>query len=486
MSVRTKRGAEPILCRGNVNYALANSDYRFLFENNPHPMWIFDEETLHVLEVNVAAASHFGYTRDELLSMTLADIRVGEDLARLQQLLKSAANDQEARSCWKLRKKGGALADVEIIWRRMTFNGRAACFALIQDVTAKKKAELALRESEQRFRGIYEHAATGIAIIGMDGRFEACNPAFTLISGYSENELRELYADGLVHFEDRQTDSYEFGRLVRQRIPSYQLLNRCIAKNGKYVWVSKYVSLLRDAAGTPAKVIALVTDMNDRKRHEEHIRLLMREVNHRSKNMLAIVHAVAKQTASQNSAGFVESFGERLRALAAAQDLLINNEWKGVELRELVCSQLAHFKDLIGKRIEFKGPSLAISTPAAQTIGMALHELATNAGKYGALSKAEGRVEVKWSRQQAKNGEETFLLSWRERGGPPVIAPARKGFGSTVILGMVMSRLNAKVKLDFAPAGLTWRLKCPAFEVMAGPSAVAGLREAEELESGFI
>src|SRR5208282_3536994 len=138
----------------------------------------------------------------------------------------------------------------------------------------------------------------------------------------------------------------------RERIPSYELLNRCVGKYGKPIWVSKYLTLLRNSEGIPTKVIALVNDMNDHKRHEEHIRLLMREVNHRTKNTFALVQAVARQIISEDPEDFIERFSERLQALAASQDLLISNEWKGVDIEDLIHSQLAHFGDLIGRRIE--------------------------------------------------------------------------------------------------------------------------------------
>ena len=170
---------------------------------------------------------------------------------------------------------------------------------------------------------------------------------------------------------------------------------------------------------------------------------------------------------------FIACFGERIRALAASQDLLVKNEWKGADLEELVRSQLAHFKDLIGTRIELQGPSLFVSAPAAQAIGMALHELATNAAKYGALSAADGHVKIQWSPSATEAGQKFFAMSWRESGGPPVSAPSRKGFGSTVISRMATESLDAKVKLGFPVTGLTWQFECRAREVMDGNSSAS-------------
>ncbi len=184
--------------------------------------------------------------------------------------------------------------------------------------------------------------------------------------------------------------------------------------------------------------------------------------------MLAVVQAVARQTLSSNPDDFMSRFDARIQALAAAQDLLVENQWQGVDLGELVRSQLAHFKDLTGTRIKLKGPPLVISASAAQTIGMALHELATNAGKYGALSTPHGRVEAEWSLDCSGTGAETFAMSWHEQGGPAVTPPARSGFGLLVIRRMVERSLDAKVDLEFAVTGLNWRLRCGAGEVFEG------------------
>src|SRR5262249_5547227 len=148
-----------------------------------------------------------------------------------------------------------------------------------------------------------------------------------------------------------------------------------------------------------ARIVGTVADITERKwleeerkAREEKERLLMREVNHRAKNILSVVDAIAHRTAAQNPEDFAERFSERIRALSANQDLLVRNEWRGVEIKDLVHAQLAHFADLIGSRIVVDGPNLRLKAAGAQAIGLALHELATNAGKYGALSADRGCV----------------------------------------------------------------------------------------------
>jgi two-component sensor histidine kinase len=183
----------------------------------------------------------------------------------------------------------------------------------------------------------------------------------------------------------------------------------------------------------------------------------MREINHRAKNMLSVVDAIAHQTVAKTPEDFIERFSERIQALSSNQDLLIRSEWHGVEIEDLVRAQLAPFADLIGSRIVVRGPKLRLNTASSQAIGLALHELATNASKYGALSADGGRVDVCW-----RTDGNTFTMGWTERDGPSVSAPQRRGFGSIVMETMAERSLNGKVDLEYAPSGLTWRLTCPA------------------------
>jgi two-component sensor histidine kinase len=199
--------------------------------------------------------------------------------------------------------------------------------------------------------------------------------------------------------------------------------------------------------------------------HVEHLDLLMREISHRSKNVLGLVQAIARQTAATGKPeDFIRRFNERVEALAANQDLLARNEWRGVDVEDLVRIQLAHFADLVGSRIALNGPKVRLKAAGAQAIGLALHELATNAGKYGALSVDTGRINVSW-----RLDGDTFAMNWIERNGPRVARPKRLGFGTTVITSLAKLTIAGEAELDYEPSGVTWRFTCPAANAMEPP-----------------
>jgi two-component sensor histidine kinase len=212
---------------------------------------------------------------------------------------------------------------------------------------------------------------------------------------------------------------------------------------------------------SPACLQCNIRDITERKRSEEHVQLLMAEVNHRAKNLLAVVQAVAQQTAKYGDpATFATRLSERITGLAAGQDLLVRNQWQGVEVSDLVEAQLAHFRDLIGVRILLDGRPARLTMAAAQGIGMALHELATNAAKYGALSNREGRVRILW--QVTAGLIPTFSMAWLEDGGPKVAPPTRKGFGQVVIGRMAEAAVQGVAEVTFQEQGLAWRLSAQA------------------------
>lgn len=194
---------------------------------------------------------------------------------------------------------------------------------------------------------------------------------------------------------------------------------------------------------------------------EQQIRMLMNEVNHRSKNILSVVMAIAQQTLATSPEEFVRRFSDRVHALAINHDLLVKNVWKSIDVSDLVRGQLAHFGDLVERRILYNGRSVFLSATAAQCIGMVLHELSTNAVKHGALSSDKGRVTISWQIEPDERSGDRFTISWVESDGPMLVAPTRRGFGTTVITKMAEMSLDGKTHLDYASSGLVWRLACP-------------------------
>ena len=324
----------------------------------------------------------------------------------------------------------------------------------------RRRDQQALQVSKDRLQLALDAALLGWwqydpqrRVVSVDGRFKE-------IFGVTNDEMSVEDVKKLVHPDDVErfwADRQASLDLAHPKRSAHQY--RVQRRDGEVRWVQVHrLAYFEDAwrERGAASAVGVVQDITDRKKREEREHLLIREVNHRAKNILSVVDAIAHQTATKSPEDFVERFSERIQALSANQNLLLRNEWKGVEVEDLVRAQLAHFADLFGSRIAVHGPKLRLNAASAQAIGLALHELATNAGKYGALSTDTGRVDACWG----ADGK-AFTMSWTEREGPPVSAPKRRGFGTMVIEGMAKHDVDGVVDLDYAPSGLTWRLTCP-------------------------
>ncbi|WP_283810877.1 sensor histidine kinase [Rhodopseudomonas sp. BR0C11] len=192
----------------------------------------------------------------------------------------------------------------------------------------------------------------------------------------------------------------------------------------------------------------------------------MGEINHRAKNMLAVVQAMVMRTADRS---FAESLGARLQALSRNQDLLIKRNWSGTPIAELIESQLAAVNDLINTRVSIEGErELLLSPVASETIGLAIHELTTNATKYGALSNADGSVRIACDVRDTAEGRKLDLI-WHEQGGPPVGEPNRAGFGTVMIDRNPRAALGAEVEISYPESGLRWRLTAPLDRLVTVP-----------------
>jgi PAS domain S-box-containing protein len=330
---------------------------------------------------------------------------------------------------------------------------------------ADREAQLALTrslvESEARFRATFENAAIGIAHVAPDGCWLRVNAALCHFLGYSIDEMLTKTFRQVTYPEDLAADVAQAELMRAGKIETYDLEKRYVRKDGAVVWGRKIASCVRKDDRSIDYFVFVIQDISMHKAHQEHVQLLMREINHRAKNMLSLVQAIARQTAARDHEDFIVRFSDRIQALAANQDILVRNEWRGVDVEDLVRGQLAHLADLVGSRISMEGPRLRLNATAAQAIGLALHELSTNAGKYGALSVDAGRVDVSW-----RFDDEIFAMNWIERDGPRVSAPERQGFGGTVIDLMARRTVDGSVQLDYAPSGLMWRLTCPAMNAL--------------------
>jgi PAS domain S-box-containing protein len=417
-----------------------------------------------LLRVNGALCRILGYPVDELLTKSLGDVTYPDDraadLARIQLVREGKIDSYDAEK--RLVRKDGA-----IIWARKTAgcvrknDGSIDYFvSMIEDISARKQAEKELRENEERFRSSLLHSPLPILLFDDREQILAISQSWLEQSGYLREELRRV--------EDWTSRAYgEHSGEVLERIRqviimstepvvrSAELMIR--TKDGRKRLWSFISSPLAVESDGRRLFICVAEDVTDQKAHDEQVHLLMREVNHRAKNMLSLVQAIARKTAARDHEDFIERFTERIQALAANQDLLVRNEWQGVDVEDLVRAQLAHFADLVGSRIEVRGSPVCLNAAAAQAIGLALHELATNAGKYGALSVDAGRVEVCW-----RLDGDVFVMTWSECNGPPVSPPEQRGFGSTVVISMVKQTIDGEAELDYVPSGVVWKLICPA------------------------
>jgi PAS domain S-box-containing protein len=342
--------------------------------------------------------------------------------------------------------------------------------AVVRDISERKRTEqklvetlaLLLRTNNQRElaltagrMGTFEVDLERELITWSDEIYQQVGVERTKPVMTVEDVEQFIHPDDREGVRARRDEAYRAGQ-------TYENEFRVVRPDGEIRWLYVRAEALANG-GKPARAYGVSMDITERKEREAHIRFLMREVSHRSKNLLAVVQAIASQTARATSSplDFATDFGGRLKSLAASLDLLVREEWRGVSVKELVESQLGHYGEPEGRRVEMEGPQLLLSPLAAQYLGMALHELSTNAVKYGALSEPAGKVLIAW-RIEGNRGKRRLHFSWLEKGGPPVTPPVEKGFGHMVIERMAAEALQGQVTLEFPREGLRWRLDADA------------------------
>jgi PAS domain S-box-containing protein len=316
-----------------------------------------------------------------------------------------------------------------------------------------------------------------VLVRDIDDRITLWNEGAHRLYGWTKEEALGRIAHELLRTRFPRPREEVTGELLANGSWDGELVH--LSKDGRRVVSQSHWELRRTAEGAPAAIVETNTDITERKRHEEHIHLVMRELSHRSKNLLAIVLSIARQVARRTDdyRNFESAFSARLGALADTHDLLVAQDWRGASMYDLARAHLAPFGDVDQTRLVLAGPDLTLQPKAAEQIGLAVHELATNAARYGAFSSPSGTVRVEWKLVTEPDADEEFGLVWTESNGPEVEQPKRQGFGHMVLTRVVAGSLQGKSSLDFASKGICWTMTAPAKGVV-GEDEEWGYQEA--------
>jgi PAS domain S-box-containing protein len=329
----------------------------------------------------------------------------------------------------------------------------------------QKKLEQRLRDQQFYTRSLIESDIDALATTDPFGIITDVNKQMEALTGCTRDEL--IGAPFKSHFTDSERAEAAIKLVLSEKkVTDYELTAR--ARDGTKTVVSYNATTFYDRGRMLQGVFAAARDVTERKEDEAQLRFLMRELTHRSKNLLAVIQAMARQTArySGSTESFLEKFNARLQALAMSHDILFKKEWQSASLADLVGLQLGPYLDRRTSQVSVEGPTVLLKPDAAQNLGFALHELATNAAKYGALSVPEGRVSIAWRLLPEADGN-GVELDWVESCGPAVVKPAHRGFGSMVIERNLAREFDTEVELAFRAEGVQCKILLPPGQLAA-------------------
>jgi PAS domain S-box-containing protein len=419
-----------------------------------------------VISWNAGAERMFGWTAEE---MRVRNIRVLIPLSRQREedeilAAVSAGRRVPSFETVRLHKDGREVQVAVTVSPVRDASGQiVAASKIARDIGEAKRTRARLEDSELRFRLLADNISQLAWIGDRTGLLHWYNRRWFDYTGTNFAQMQELGWGKVYHPDhiERVTELWQHhlgtGEPWEDTFP-------ILGADGNYRWfLSRAVPSL-DADGGIANWFGTNTDVTAMREAEQRIELLMMEVNHRSKNMLSIVQALARRTASQSGPDFIQRLESRIQALAANQDLLVDRSWADVPLREMLSAQLAMLGEA-AYQVERDGPEVLLAPGAAEALAMAIHEMATNAVKYGALGGPDGRVRIEWTLEPGGDGG-LFQISWTERGGPPASEPESRGFGTRIIADVPRGKLSAEVTLAFLPEGFSWTLRCSARNVL--------------------
>jgi PAS domain S-box-containing protein len=451
-----------------IRSALSQSEirYRRLFEAAHDGVLILDAVSRKIVDANPFMVHLLGYPREELLGKELWEIGLLKDEQASHAAFQELQDKGQVRyEDLPLESKSGDKREVEIVANRYDEGGTQVIQCNIRDITERKRTEEILRASEERFRALFELGPTAVYSCDASGVIQEFNHHAAQLWGRTpaKGDTDEKFCGSYKLF--RRDGSF----MPHDRCPMAEVISGKISDahdmevlierpGGSRVTVIVNIRPLKSERGEITGAINCFYDITERKQAEERQRFLMTELAHRGGNQLAVVQSIVSRsmTGTRPLAEERETLEQRLQALARTQSAL-TREGFGAPVAEIIRLEFAAFSN----RVTAIGPDVTLNSRAAQTFALVVHELATNAAKYGALSLPKnGQVDIRWSVEGAGK-EARFKFQWQERGGPPVIPPTRQGFGSVLIEKVAAQDFGAESKIRFAPEGVSYEIDAP-------------------------
>lgn len=433
-----------------------------LIKNAPFGVYLIDDQ-FRIAEVSAGAQKVFenikpliGHDFDAALRTIWPPPFVDEALARFRHTL---ATGEPYHSADTVEQR----ADIDEVesydWqleRVRLPNGAFGVVCYFYDMTARRRAEAAVRESEARFRNMADHAPVMIWVTERDGSCSFLNQTWSAFTGVEPSQALGFGWVETIHRDDAQATEDVMRRAAREQAP-FEIELRVRRNDGEYRWCLGTGGPRYNDRGVFLGHIGSVIDIHERRVAEEHRKLLLDELNHRVKNTLAIVQSIAQQTFKRegDAQALRRAFEGRLAALAGAHSILTATQWESMPLQD-VAAEAIRMCGIARRRVRIAGPDLTLAPRPAIAIALALHELCTNALKYGALSNDDGVVDVEWRVES-----ETLHIRWSESGGPAVSPPAQRGFGSAMIERLLAQDIEGDVQMAFEPEGLVCTIEAP-------------------------
>ena len=423
-----------------------------IVEDAASEVYVFGADDYRFRIVNKGARDNLGYTIDELRSLTPWDIKPQisreEFIALVQPLFAGTVERLDFDTIH--RRRDGTLYNVSVRLQLFEEEGDSVFYAGIQDITARQKVESDLRDVTRRLDAILDN--TTMSVFLMDDRQHCVfmNKAAEQLTGYRFAETAGRPLHDVIHHSYPDGTPFPLEDCAIDRAfpknAGTQGEEVFVHRDGSFYPVAFTASPVRDDQANVVGTVVEVRDISEDRRNKEARDLLMREVDHRARNVLAIVYSLVQLTRAGDLQTYKSILTGRIDALSRAQTSLASRQWKGGALHDVVRDSLDALCST--ERINWDGPDVSLSPEQVQPISMLLHELATNANKYGSLSADEGLVSVRW---RIEGGQ--VLLTWQETGGPPVVEPVREGFGS-ILKNSLTRQLQGRIDRTWSPGGL--------------------------------